>query len=89
MIKKETIEEVAKIYAELNQYDLEYYDEGGCQGIEVDSFAKKLVDFTTRWQAEKMYSEEEVKYLLYAFKNYIGFGDEVNEEEWFEQFKKQ
>lgn len=42
---KESIEELALKYAEENQYDLEYYDEGGYQGIEVKSFAEKLVDF--------------------------------------------
>jgi protein-arginine kinase activator protein McsA len=57
--KQETFKEAALKYAESNQYDLEYYDEGGYQGIEVESFAKKLVDFTSKWQAEKMYSEEE------------------------------
>jgi len=47
--KQETLEEAAAKYAESNQYDLEYYDEGGYQGIEVKSFAEKLVDFTTKW----------------------------------------
>ena len=49
---KETLEEAAEKYAESNQYDLEYYDEGGYQGIEVKSFAEKLVDFTNKWQQE-------------------------------------
>jgi hypothetical protein len=62
--KQETLEEAAEKYAESNQYGLEYYDEGGYQGIEVKSFAKKLVDFTTKWQAERMYSEDEVRKLL-------------------------
>ena len=56
--KQETLEEAAEKYAESNQYGLEYYDEGGYQGIEVKSFAEKLVNFTTKWQAERMYSEE-------------------------------
>ena len=59
--KQETVEEKAEKYAESNQYDLAYYDEGGYQGIEVKSFAEKLVDFTTKWQQEKMYSEEELR----------------------------
>jgi hypothetical protein len=59
--KQETFKEAALKYAESNQYDLEYYDEGGYQGIEVESFAKKLVDFTSKWQAERMYSEEDMK----------------------------
>ena len=36
---------------------------------------------------EEMYSEEEVIYLLYSLKNYLGFGEEVKEQEWFKQFK--
>ena len=34
------------------------------------------------------YTEEEVNYLLYSFKNYLGFGNEVDEKSWFETFKK-
>ena len=82
-VKEETLEKAAKKYAESNQYDLEYYDEGGYQGIEVESFAEKLVDFTTKWQAERMYSEEEVLELLRKA-HFV----EQNIEEWFEQHKK-
>ena len=46
----------AEEFAELNQYDLEYYDEGGCQGIEIDSFAQKLIEFT------KLHVTEALKY---------------------------
>jgi hypothetical protein len=89
-MKKETLEEAAEKYAESNQYGLEYYDEGGYQGIEVKSFAEKLVDFTTKWQAERMYSEEEVEKMVraaYTFgeKEFKYFGAF---KEWFEQFKK-
>ena len=63
-MKQETLEEVALKYAESNQYDLEYHDEGGYQGIDTRIFAKKLIDFTNKWQAERSYSEEEVKSLL-------------------------
>jgi hypothetical protein len=51
--KQETLEEAAERYAESNQYDLGYYDEGGFQGIDVNSFAEKLVDFTNKWQQER------------------------------------
>jgi hypothetical protein len=87
--KQETLEEAAAKYAESNQYDLEYYDEGGYQGIEVKSFAEKLVDFTTKWQADRMYSEEEVLELLHKRMTYT-LGDDYKETtttKWFEQFK--
>jgi hypothetical protein len=51
----------------------------------------QCAEFGAKWQQEqdnKLYSEEEVEYLLYSLKNYLGFGDEVSEKEWFEQFKK-
>lgn len=35
----------AKKFAEENQYDLEYFDEGGYQGIDEHMFAKLLVRF--------------------------------------------
>jgi hypothetical protein len=41
------------------------------------------------WQAERMYSEEEVLRIIQDLKSYLGFGDEVAEKEWFNQFKKQ
>jgi hypothetical protein len=88
MSKQETLEEAAAKYAKSNQYDLEYYDEGGYQGIEVKSFAEKLVDFTTKWQAERMYSEEEVLNILYKHTEDLLAGKKITLEEWFEQFKK-
>jgi hypothetical protein len=44
-----------------------------------------------RWQQEQdknKYSDEEVNYLLFAFKKYLGFREEIDSEEWFEKFKK-
>jgi hypothetical protein len=40
------------------------------------------------WQAKRMYSEEEVLMIISSFKEYLTFGDEIDEKEWFEQFKK-
>lgn len=57
---QETIEEKAKIYSESNQYDLEFHDEGGYQGIDPKIFAEKLVDFTNKWQQERNYSKEDM-----------------------------
>jgi hypothetical protein len=89
--KQETLEKAAEKYAESNQYDLEYYDEGGYQGIEVKSFAEKLVDFTTKWQAERMYSEEDMAQSFMAcWIENVPYGIEckVSFNEWFKQFKK-
>jgi hypothetical protein len=82
--KKETIEEAAEKYAESNQYDLESYDEGGYLGIDTKVFAKKLLDFISKWQQDKkMYSEEEVYNLLYQL-----LPDKEELDKWFEQVKK-
>lgn len=43
------------------------------------------------WQQEqnkKLYSEEEVLRIITECKSYLSFGDEFDEIEWFEQFKK-
>jgi len=40
------------------------------------------------WQAKRMYSEEEVLMIISSFKEYLTFGDEIDEKEWFEQHKK-
>jgi hypothetical protein len=93
MKNKETLEEAAEKYAESNQYDLEYYDEGGYQGIEVKSFAEKLVDFTTKWQQERSYSEEEAGELVYNVigqyaKQYGIIIDGAKLNDLFERFKK-
>jgi len=85
--KQETLEEEAErlypIYMEL----------GNCT-IEHDSNEELREAFIegAKWQQQQnknLYSEGEVEYLLYSFKNYLGFGEEVNEKKWFEQFKKQ
>jgi hypothetical protein len=41
-----------------------------------------------KWQAKRMYSEEEVLKIIQECKSCLSFGDEFNEIEWFEQFKK-
>jgi hypothetical protein len=88
--KQETIEEFAKKYAEINQYDLPYFDEGGYQGIDENSFAEKLVNFTTKWQEQRRYSEEDIKRAFtegfnsrYRMENGIESRDKF-----IEQFKK-
>ena len=73
--KQETLEEVAEKYAELSYY-----------GDEVDAFVRGA-----KWQAERMYSEEEVLELLNKFEYYPTMyrGNSESElKEWLEQFKK-
>ena len=41
-----------------------------------------------KYQEKRMYSEEEVLRIIKECKSYLSFGDEFNETEWFEQFKK-
>lgn len=42
-----------------------------------------------KWQAERMYSDEEVLDILFKHTEYFaGFGERVSLTEWFKQFKK-
>ena len=83
--KQETLEEVAEKYA--NDWE-EIHPKLNFEAMTPIAISK--IDFIegAKWQQERMYSEEEVIYLLYSFKNYLGFGEEVEEKKWFEQFKK-
>ena len=75
-MEKETLEEAAEKYI-VEDNNNRYYN-----------------DFIAgaNWQAERMYSEEEVLQLLYKRDLYLLNRDETVElelpEEWFEQFKK-
>ena len=86
--KQETLEEAAKKYAESNQYGLGYYDEGGFQGIDEKSFADKLVDFTNKWQQERMFELVEEYNQMLIDPNVHDDHKEKSFKEWFEQFKK-
>ena len=70
-----TIKEVAEKYA-MNKYDNWnlHPDDHFLAGAE--------------YQEKRMYSEEEVLRIIKECKSYLSFGDEFNETEWFEQFKK-
>ena len=41
-----------------------------------------------KYQEKRMYSQEEVLRIIKECKSYLSFGDEFNETEWFEQYKK-
>ena len=70
-----TIKEVAEKYAR-NKYDNWnlHPDDHFLAGAE--------------YQEKRMYSKEEVLRIIKECKSYLSFGDEFNETEWFEQFKK-
>ena len=81
MNDKETLEEVAEKTAD--NFEEPNFKAGVIYGV-IDG---------AKWQAERMYSEEEVRYLLYLFLEHIGEKQKrtilnVIPKEWFEQFKK-
>lgn len=73
--KQETLEETAEKYAELSYYNRD----------DVNAFVNGA-----KWQAERMYSEEEVLELLHKRMIYTLGNDyqEITTTKWFEQFKK-
>jgi len=87
LVKQETLEEVAEKYA--NELP-EPYNYG------INSDKKKGFIEGAKWQAERMYSEEEVleilehhtSYLQTFISQYIDRNDMKENDEWFEQFKK-
>ncbi len=50
--------------------------------------AKEVAIKYANWQAEKMYSEEEVLEIIYKHTEDLLAGKKVTLEKWFEQFKK-
>ena len=77
-MKQETLEEAAKKHVNSeNKYNRILSGHSFVEGAE--------------WQAERMYSEEEVYNLLLKLPNFINMSDTQKREEkkeWFEQFKK-
>jgi hypothetical protein len=84
MIQNETLEEVAKIISKEH-----YVDQSDYWAIGVDSFKRGA-----KWQAERMYSEEEVREAFRQgqdnmdYSEMYGWSSKLTEQEWFEQFKK-
>ena len=70
--KQETLEEVAKKYAELSYY-----------GDEVDAFVRGA-----KWQSERSYSEQDIHNILSNYRAFIYSGMKIPYFDWFEQFKK-
>jgi hypothetical protein len=55
------------------------------------STTEDLIIFQQAKEMEKQqqgYSEEEVLRIITSCKEYLSFGDEFNEKQWFEHFKK-
>ena len=89
MKEQETLEEAAKNYGwriKRNTFS------DAVKANELAESAKQDFIKGAEWQAERMYSEEEVLQLLYKRDLYLLNRDETVElelpEEWFEQFKK-
>ena len=89
MKEQETLEEAAKNYGwriKRNTFS------DAVKANELAESAKQDFIAGANWQAERMYSEEEVLQLLYKRDLYLLNRDETVElelpEEWFEQFKK-
>ena len=61
--------------------------------IDLDAYAKGVQD-GAKWQAERMYSEEDVREAFRQgqdnmdYSNMYGWDTKLTEQEWFEQFKK-
>ena len=74
---KETLEEFIKI-------ELEGYDE-----IDFSTY-ERFIELGAKWQAERMYSEEEVFNLCREFAIFVQRNGPSykKQQEWFEQFKK-
>jgi hypothetical protein len=75
-MEQETLEEAAENYEKIH---------GGSYSIGVG----KAFKCGAKWQAERMYSEEEVIDLLQEMNDYPTiFEGRIDIKEWFEQFKK-
>jgi hypothetical protein len=75
--KQKTVEEAAENHHNIFTKDLSFAE------TRRDSFIEGA-----KWQAERMYSEEEVLNILYKHTEDLLAGKKVTLEEWFEQFKK-
>jgi hypothetical protein len=81
-MKKETLEDTAKKFTENLYYKVGDADEFNGEPLAVyDAFIEGA-----KWQAKRMYSEEEVLELLLSRPGPYLTDEEIKE--WFEQFKK-
>jgi hypothetical protein len=85
-MKEETLEEAA--YQARRDYQDEVGKDGMNECIMFDAMKiQKGFELGGKWQAERMYSEEEVLEILFEL-SCNSDTDKEEVEEWFEQFKK-
>lgn len=84
-MEKETLEEVA-----LRLYPIDIDDHDDHSMVEYDCNLPERIAFIegTKRQAERMYSEEDLRKAFHVGGLYLGREGDVNFEKWFEQFKK-
>jgi|688.fasta_scaffold1800265_1 hypothetical protein len=77
-MEKETLEEAAKRIYPINIV-VDYDTNEDIRNIWIEG---------AKWQAERSFNNEEVIKIIQECKSYLSFGDEFDEINWFEQFKK-
>ena len=82
MKKQETLEEAAQKRFPIN-HNLSILERIGLNSASNMGFIEGA-----KWQQERSYSEEEVINIIQECKSYLSFGDEFDEIEWFNKFKK-
>jgi hypothetical protein len=85
---EEYLEEVAE--KEFPLVDTKWCKTGECEeeNLHLLGHRKSFIK-GAKWQAERMYSEEEVLDILFKHTEYFaGFGERISLTDWFEQFKK-
>jgi hypothetical protein len=90
-MEKETLEEAAE-RLQKDKYGIFISKDAEVKGqLVIDTARAAFLSGMTagaKWQAERMYSEEEVLNILYKHTEDLLAGKKVTLEEWFEQFKK-
>jgi len=77
-MKQETLEEAAKEYVN-----------GRCTGGVMEKALLSAIEFGANYQAERMYSEEEVIGLLKTYQSSYSYANnEIGLKKWFEDLKK-
>ena len=87
-MKQETLEEAADRYAEIYR----------CPATNNNEYCKhdiiSAINFGAKWQAERMYSEEDLREAFRQgqdnmdYSDTYGWDSKLTEQGWFEQFKK-
>jgi hypothetical protein len=86
--KQETLEEAAELYEKTRvAHDELYVESNDIEDLKASYYYKGRRDECIKWQAKRMYSEEEVQLILSKLLTDIKNGNAGNSVEWFEQFK--